>query len=406
MAKRAAECAPIGEKPAKVACGVACNPFGGISFGAKSGPIREEPAKVACSVTSNPFSGISFGGKSGQSFAQFAPSSASGCSSFGFSTKVQNSPSTGLSSGFGSASGGFSGFASGAGAKPANGFPISASKTNQGSSANSGDSVAIGKANPFTGLSLFSTPSGGSFFTAAAATLGAEPATSTSSSSSTSKADAGPDQDKTKEDCSQESCLVVDEPGETDVATGEEDEEVLFKGDCKLWKLVRQTDEDALQPGVKSNPAVSNCDTQGAGGSAESPKTGASVDAAGASASNPASNANSDADAGGEVARLWRWQERGCGKVHINRHSKTETGRLVMRMRGVHRLLLNTPIIPTTKYESLGKKSVRFVGADLDADGVEGSSPLCAYRLSLQTGEQQAEFLSVLTDKFGVAVAS
>lgn len=36
-------------------------------------------------------------------------------------------------------------------------------------------------------------------------------------------------------------------------------------------------------------------------------------------------------------------------EVHINRHKTTGAGRLVMRMRGVLKLLLNTPIFPTTR---------------------------------------------------------
>lgn len=36
-------------------------------------------------------------------------------------------------------------------------------------------------------------------------------------------------------------------------------------------------------------------------------------------------------------------------EVHINRHKTSGAGRLVMRMRGVLKLLLNTPIFPTTR---------------------------------------------------------
>ena len=100
--------------------------------------------------------------------------------------------------------------------------------------------------------------------------------------------------------------------------------------------------------------------------------------------------------------KAWTWQERGCGivpslsrchcgepcialplpEVHINRHKKTRAARLVMRMRGVLKLLLNTPVFPTTRrcvssgpwqprcmrdrYEMVGQKSVRFVGVDAD----------------------------------------
>lgn len=124
-------------------------------------------------------------------------------------------------------------------------------------------------------------------------------------------------------------------------------EETIFKTDCKLWKLVK----DAT------------------------------------TSENPSPNAS---DATARAESTWRWQERGCGNVHVYKHKTTGEGRLVMRLRGVLKLLLNTPIIPTTKYEKVGQKSVRFVGID---DGVE---PLCAYRLNLHSGDQQQKFITAV----------
>jgi len=113
--------------------------------------------------------------------------------------------------------------------------------------------------------------------------------------------------------------------------TGEEDEEVIFRAECKLWKLVKHETE-------------------------------------------------------------WRWQERGGGILHINRRQENgrETGRLVMRMRGVLKLLLNTPIF-STRYEKVGQKSVRFVGVDPD-----DTTALCGFRLNLHSGDQQGKFLKVV----------
>jgi len=143
--------------------------------------------------------------------------------------------------------------------------------------------------------------------------------------------------------------------------TGEEDEQVVFRAEGKLWKLVR-----SAQPPGADAPAAA-------------------------------------AEPEGGQGKNWRWQERGCGVVHINRHGKTGAGRLVMRMRGVLKLLLNTPVFPTTKYEKVGQKSMRFVGVDAEEDA--GEVALCAYRLSLQSGDQQAKFLAVLSD-LGVSAAA
>jgi len=170
--------------------------------------------------------------------------------------------------------------------------------------------------------------------------------------------------------------------------TGEEDEEVVFRAECKLWKLVQHT-----------GPSVAAAPSADAKKDASRPDGGSSQDDGG--------SGDAAAENGAEAAKAWRWQERGCGIVHINRHSKTGAGRLVMRLRGVGKLLLNTPVFPTTKYERLGQKSVRFMGVDVDVDATAGAvASLCAFRLSLQNGDQQGEFLSVLRDMLNVPAAA
>jgi len=159
--------------------------------------------------------------------------------------------------------------------------------------------------------------------------------------------------------------------------TGEEDEEVIFRGECKLVKLVQAASADAAK---------------GAAGEKAAP---------GDAAAKPADDVAKSQD------KSWRWQERGCGIVHINKHSKTGSGRLVLRMRGVGKLLLNTPVFPTGKYEKVGQKSVRFVGVDVDAEATTDAKPvLCSYRLSLQAGDKQGEFLKVMREKLQVASAA
>ncbi|CAE7448184.1 YRB2 [Symbiodinium natans] len=71
-----------------------------------------------------------------------------------------------------------------------------------------------------------------------------------------------------------------------------------------------------------------------------------------------------------------------------------------MRMRGVLKLLLNTPVFPTTRYEMVGQKSVRFVGVDAEAqDGTKSEEvSFSAFRLNLHSSDQQGKFLAVLRD--------
>ena len=118
------------------------------------------------------------------------------------------------------------------------------------------------------------------------------------------------------------------------------------------------------------------------------------------------------------MARAWLWHchrlrqaeaksdtfHQPPSEVHINRHKTTGAGRLVMRMRGVLKLLLNTPIFPTTRrawlfslswaicsvsivrYEKVGQKSVRFVGVDTEeSQGCESEAwcdLLCPHLMS------------------------
>ncbi|CAJ1421320.1 unnamed protein product [Effrenium voratum] len=186
------------------------------------------------------------------------------------------------------------------------------------------------------GLSLFSSPPSGSLFTAAATTLKSPsslPKTDTKEETDAKEDESEHEKETEEKEEASEGEDVGDEP------TGEEDEEVVFRADCKLWKLVK------LPPGKE--------DSEG-----------------------------------------WRWQERGCGIVHINRHKSSGHFRLVMRMRGVGKLLLNTPVFPSTRYEKVGQKSVRFVGVDAD----DQANALCAFRLNLHSSDQQEKFLAVLKD--------
>lgn len=217
-------------------------------------------------------------------------------------------------------------------ASPATGFPSNGPLKESG--------------NPFMGLSLFSSPtSGGKLFTAAVTTLQKQ---TSDGDLQSAKGDGNEEEQRGEDDGHVEEFNEANETNDAndgesvgDEPTGEEDEEVIFRADCKLWKL------------VKVHPAEGDSKSEG-----------------------------------------WRWQERGCGIVHINRHKATGAGRLVMRMRGVLKLLLNTPIFPTTRYEKVGQKSVRFVGVDNDESGKEVS--FCAFRLNLHSSDQQGKFLTFL----------
>lgn len=347
---------------------------------AESRPLQPSLSfgSTSASASSNPFAGISlFGGSSASGGGLFsaAASSVSAVSGGGLFSSAANSvgglftsaaSSAGVTPTFGGATPSFgtgsSGFAPGS-------FSLGSSSTapasfTLGSSAPASES---GNGNPFMGLSLFSQPStagGGGIFTAAASSLQqdqgklaekqaempaekpAEQPVEKAAEKEGSAAGAEDDEEAEEDHEEEEEGTAGDEP------TGEEDEEVIYSNACKLFRLSNGKDD--------ANEQTSSSD-KGAG---------------------------------------WRWQERGCGIVHINKHRKTGAGRLVMRMRGVLKLLLNTPVFPTTKYEKVGQKSVKFVGVDADAkpDKAKDEVGLTAFRVNLQSSDQQEKFLAVLGD--------
>ena len=104
-----------------------------------------------------------------------------------------------------------------------------------------------------------------------------------------------------------------------------DDEELLFQGDCKLFKLVRE--ESVL-----------------------------------------------------------KWTEKGIGFVRLIRGTDT---RIVVRMKGVLRLMLSAGLVPAVaQVERVGNKSVKFTCLDGDALG--------QFRLNLLTEDQQAGFVKAL----------
>lgn len=361
--------------PAPISTSTSGNPFAGVSlFSAAS-------VAGAGVNASNPFAGIPAG-------SLFASPSSGGLGSGGFAAAA--AAVAGASSSFtkGSFSAGGSSFlesgASGGSAEKSNGNP----------------------GNPFTGLSLFSSPpAGNNLFAAAPACSNSEPPASSetvnakvgvagSASSSAFAADAAsaptgagnskePAEGDAAEDSGEDAVLVEGE-------TGEEEEEVVFRGESKLWKL------------------VSDASVAGAGDSNQ--KASDAVDAP-ADAKKHSAAAEDAASKPAEKNNTWRWQERACGVVHINRHKKTGAGRLVMRMRGVGKLVLNTPAFPTGKYERVGQKTVRFLGVDVDAEAGAGAanSPkevsLCSYRSTFQHADQQREFLRVLRERLQISSA-
>lgn len=302
-------------------------------------------------ASANPFAGVSLslsGPLAGSLFASAAKGVTS--NSFAFTTpaaKEVTFATAAASNGAGKPANPFAGLSLSL-AQPAGGASGDGAK-----SASSGgglfSSAASSLSSPASGGGLFSSAasslsspaSGGGLFSAAANSL-ATPAAGGLFSAAASGATGG---------------LGFGGAGEKPAAkekeaTGEEGEEVVFQAECKLYRLVKQGESQEAEAGAATQAV-------------------------------PAAE------------KGWRWQERGGGTLHINRSAKSSGIRFVMRTRGVLKLVLNTPVFPTTKYEKVGQKSVTFMGIDTE-EPASDKVAFCSYRLNLLSSDQQGKFLAKL----------
>ncbi len=91
-----------------------------------------------------------------------------------------------------------------------------------------------------------------------------------------------------------------------------------------------------------------------------------------------------------EAAETMKWIEKCIGFVRLLKTKETDCLRLVVRMKGVYRLILNVALIDKIcRAEKVGNKSVRFNAVDEDGS-------LGMYRLNLLTEDQQSAFLELL----------
>lgn len=86
-----------------------------------------------------------------------------------------------------------------------------------------------------------------------------------------------------------------------------------------------------------------------------------------------------------------KWVEKGIGFVRLIK-AESSSFRVVVRMKGVFRLMLNTALIPSVcKAERVGNKSVKFTAVDEDGS-------IADFRLNLLTEDNQAAFITILPE--------
>jgi len=86
-----------------------------------------------------------------------------------------------------------------------------------------------------------------------------------------------------------------------------------------------------------------------------------------------------------------KWNEKGIGFVRLIQNKESKGVRIVVRMKGVYRLMLNAGLVDSlSRAEKVGNKSVKF-------SAVEDGS-ISDFRVNMLTEDQQAAFMDKLPD--------
>ena len=93
-----------------------------------------------------------------------------------------------------------------------------------------------------------------------------------------------------------------------------------------------------------------------------------------------------------------RWKERGAGPLRVLRHRTKGTARVVMRVEGVLRVILNMPLAErATQWQSAGDKTVRLAGPNVCSDADDATAgnakpPILTGLLRFKSAEQADAF--------------
>jgi len=85
------------------------------------------------------------------------------------------------------------------------------------------------------------------------------------------------------------------------------------------------------------------------------------------------------------------WKERGVGLLKVNIADDKSYARLIMRIEGSLRLVLNTRLWKTLKIEKVGDKAARFTAPNLDK-----TNELCTYLIRVSRPEIITDFINAV----------
>lgn len=117
-----------------------------------------------------------------------------------------------------------------------------------------------------------------------------------------------------------------------------------------------------------------------------------------------AANAGEAAKAGGD-AKLTQWVDQGKGLLRLLRHQDTGRARAVMQQSGALHVLLNARVL-LDKFQAEGKRVVRFLASERASASANGWERPTYFRVKLPNTPQQERLAAVLAELRDAAVAA
>jgi len=87
------------------------------------------------------------------------------------------------------------------------------------------------------------------------------------------------------------------------------------------------------------------------------------------------------------------WKERGVGMLRLNVANDKSSARLIMRVEGILKLVLNVALWPQIKIERVGDKAARFAATHL-----EKKTEICSYLLRVGKAEVINDLIKAIDD--------
>lgn len=220
-----------------------------------------------------------------------------------------------------------------------------------------------------------------------------EPATSTKAQVATTS-----NETETGEGEASEPEQEPEEPTSEQVEETDNPDDLAYEGPCKLFKLTR-VDSPSGSAGVKDRKSpTAKPEKSPVSKPLQSPLASPVKSPVAKPEANPlpkgeAQSAASSPRNANPPPTMWRWTDAGQGVCKVLKTDQDSSLRVVVRMKGVQKVLLNVLVNGHSNVEKAGNQSVKFDAAVVDESSDKPS--IVSFRINLLSSENQSRFIDL-----------